>query len=66
MESEVDQYSDFQMAMRMDRGELDDYISSRVKQMKKEEMEEFILEVLKSKSTTELKVRVYEKTLFKV
>jgi len=66
MESEVDEYSEFQLAMKMNREGTQTYVESKVKRMTKEEKEAFILATLMKKSTTELKVRIYEKTLFNV
>jgi hypothetical protein len=64
LEQEVDPYSDYNLTIKMTRDEVDSYIKERVKRMPRAELERYALRVLYFKSTSELKFRMIQNTLF--
>jgi hypothetical protein len=64
LEQETDPYSDLHITLRMTREEIEDELKTKIKQMSKEHLETYALNILLSKTTTELKYHMIQGSLF--
>jgi len=63
LEQETDPYSEYNLTMKMNREEIDHYITAKIKNMSRSELETYVLRVLLSKTTPELQLRLIHDTL---
>jgi len=64
LEQEGDPHSDYNLTMKMNREEIDLYVTSKIKSMSRDELEKYAVHVLLSKPTPEIQLRMIHSTLF--